>query len=296
MFNVLIVGYGNIGRFALDAVSSANDANLVGIMRRGAKAGDKIQGYDVFSSLDEIKEKIDVALLCVPTSKVFEYAKYFSEHKINTVDCFDRHKDILSLREKLLEITKQNGTKAVISAGWDPGSDSVVRALLEAICPKGITNTNFGTGMSMGHSVVAKSVKGVRDALSITIPLGSSLHRRMVYVELEEGANFEEIEREILSNDSFSSDDSHVIETKCVKSLIDMGHGVLIERKGVSGKTHNQNISFKMSINNPAATSQIMLSCARALMKREPGVYTMIELPVVDMLEGSAEENIKRLV
>ena len=38
------------------------------------------------------------------------------------------------------------------AANWDPESDSVVRALMEAIVPKGITYTNFGSGMSVDHT------------------------------------------------------------------------------------------------------------------------------------------------
>lgn len=296
MIKVLIVGFGNIGRYALEAVTASGDMKLLGIMRRNAEKGETVNGFPVVTKLDELSEKPDVALLCVPTSKVLENAVFFHKNGISTVDCFDRHCDILSLREELLKSTAETGTKAVISAGWDPGSDSIVRTLLEAIAPKGITNTNFGTGMSMGHSVVAKSIEGVKDALSITIPLGSSLHRRMVYVELEDGADFEKVKKTILENDNFSGDDSHVIKTDNVDRLMDMGHGVLIERKGVSGETQNQRMSFEMSINNPAATSQIMTSCARALMKQPTGVYTMIEVPVVNMLEGSLEDNIKRLV
>ena len=49
----------------------------------------------------------------------------------------------------------------------------------------------------MGHSVVARSKKGVKEALSMTIPLGEGIHRRMVYVELEEGANLEDVTKEL---------------------------------------------------------------------------------------------------
>ena len=58
---------------------------------------------------------------------------------------------------------------------------------MQAMAPKGLTYTNFGPGMSMGHSVAAKAIPGVKDALSMTIPLGTGVHRRMVYVELERG-------------------------------------------------------------------------------------------------------------
>jgi diaminopimelate dehydrogenase len=43
----------------------------------------------------------------------------------------------------------------------------------------------------MGHFVAAKDKKGVKDALSMTIPTGTGIHCRMVYVELEDGASIE---------------------------------------------------------------------------------------------------------
>ena len=46
--------------------------------------------------------------------------------------------------------------------------------------------------MSMGHSVAAKGKEGVRDALSMTIPLGTGIHRRKMcirdrYIDLFSG-------------------------------------------------------------------------------------------------------------
>ena len=43
-----------------------------------------------------------------------------------------------------MENCKKAGKVSVISAGWDPGSDSIVRVLMESLAPKGLTYTNFG--------------------------------------------------------------------------------------------------------------------------------------------------------
>ena len=193
-------------------------------------------------------------------------------------------------------VAKANNTVAVISAGWDPGSDSVVRALLQAAAPKGITYTNFGPGMSMGHTVCVKSKPGVKNALSMTIPLGTGIHRRMVYVELEPGAQLEDVARAVKEDPYFASDETHVMAVASVDEVKDMGHGVNMVRKGVSGKTQNQRFEFNMSINNPALTAQILVAVARAAMIQRPGAYTMIEIPVIDLLPGDREENIRHLV
>ena len=51
-----------------------------------------------------------------------------------------------------------------------------------------------------------------------------------------------------------------------------------------------------MRINNPALTGQVLVCVARATMQQRPGCYTMIEVPVIDLLPGDREENIKHLV
>ena len=154
-------------------------------------------------------------------------------------------------------VARENGAAALISAGWDPGSDSVVRALLEVCAPQGITYTNFGPGMSMGHTVAVKAIEGVKAALSMTIPVGTGLHRRMVYIELEEGYDFDKVAEAIKTDAYFIHDETHVKQVESVDALLDMGHGVNMVRKGVSGKTQNQRFEFNMSIDNPGLTSQI---------------------------------------
>ena len=292
-----IVGYGNIGRFALEALQATQDFEVVGVVRRkGAEnCPDELKGLKVVKDIRELGE-VDVAILSTPTRSVESYAKDILALGINTVDSFDIHTQIPALRQSLQEVAKAHNAVSIISAGWDPGSDSIVRTLLQAIAPKGISYTNFGPGMSMGHTVAVKSKEGVKAALSMTIPVGTGIHRRMVYVELEDGYKFEDVERAIKTDPYFANDETHVIQVPCVDDLKDMGHGVNLTRKGVSGKTQNQLFEFNMHINNPALTGQVLVCAARAAMRREPGCYTMIEVPVVDLLPGDKDEWIGKLV
>ena len=291
-----IVGYGNIGRFVLEALQAAPDFEIAGIVRRNvSNTPAELSPYKVTTNIDELGS-VDVAILCTPTREVEKYALEYLAKGINTVDSFDIHSDICKLRASLDKAAKAGNTAAIISAGWDPGSDSIVRALLQAASPKGITYTNFGPGMSMGHTVCVKSKSGVKDALSMTIPLGTGIHRRMVYVELEDGAKLEDVTKAVKEDPYFINDETHVMAVESIDAVKDMGHGVNMVRKGVSGKTQNQRFEFNMSINNPALTAQILVAVARAVMLQRPGAYTMIEIPVIDLLPGSREENISHLV
>lgn len=292
-----VVGYGNIGRYAVEALETANDFEIAGIVRR---QGDKdkpleLSPYEVVDDIEKLKD-VDVAILAAPTRSCPEYAEKIVALGINTVDSFDIHTGILDYRTKQMEHCKKAGKVSVIAAGWDPGSDSVVRILLEGLAPKGLSYTNFGPGMSMGHSVCVRGKKGVKNALSVTIPLGESIHRRMVYVELEDGAKLEDVTAEIKADPYFSHDETHVFAVASVDDVRDMGHGVNLIRKGQSGKTPNQRFEFNMSINNPALTSQVLVNCARATMRLAPGCYTMPEIPVIDYLPASREEIINSLV
>lgn len=292
-----IVGYGNIGQYVLEALRASSDFEVAGVVRRNGTENKpaELNDYPVVKDVKELKD-VDVAILCTPTRSVEKYAKEYLAMGINTVDSFDIHTGIVDLRRELATVAKANNSVSVISAGWDPGSDSVVRAMLEAIAPKGITYTNFGPGMSMGHTVAVKAIEGVKAALSMTIPTGTGIHRRMVYIELKDGYQFKNVADAIKADAYFANDETHVIQVPCVDNLLDMGHGVNLTRKGVSGETQNQLFEFNMHINNPALTAQILVCVARASMKQQPGCYTMIEIPVIDLLYGNREDLISHLV
>ncbi len=292
-----VVGYGNIGKFALQALEAAPDFEVAGVVRRHGEENKpaELAAYPVVKNIKELQD-VDVAILATPTRSVEQYAKEILALGINTVDSFDIHTQITSLRRSLDEAAKAGNAVSIISAGWDPGSDSIVRTLLQAIAPKGITYTNFGPGMSMGHTVAVKAIEGVKAALSMTIPVGTGIHRRMVYIELEDGYDYETVASAIKADPYFVNDETHVIQVPCVDDLKDMGHGVNLVRKGVSGTTQNQLFEFDMKINNPALTGQVLVCAARATMKQQAGCYTMIEVPVIDLLAGNREELIAHLV
>ncbi|MDE5959954.1 MAG: diaminopimelate dehydrogenase, partial [Muribaculaceae bacterium] len=117
-----------------------------------------------------------------------------------------------------------------------------------------------------------------------------------VYEELLPAASLHEVTAAEKSDPYFASDETHVIQVDSVDDVRDMGHGVNMVRKGTSGRTPSQRFEFNMAINNPALTGQILVAAARASMRQQPGAYTMIEIPVIDLLPGNRAELIKHLV
>ena len=230
-----IVGYGNIGRYVIDTILQSPDLEIAGVVRRNADTvPSELKEFTITDSISKLQD-VDVAILCLPSRMLEKTAKECLQLGINTADSFDIHSDIKSLRASLNTYAQKHNAVSVISAGWDPGSDSIVRALMQVMAPIGITYTNFGPGMSMGHSVAVKAIDGVKNALSITIPKGTGVHRRMVYIEIEDGYRFEDVTKAIQNDSYFVNDETHVFQVENVDELKDMGHGVRMDRKGGSG-------------------------------------------------------------
>lgn len=95
MIRVAIVGYGNIGKYSVEAVKAAPDMELAGIVRRAGS--EPVHGIKTVSDIAELG-KVDVALLCTPTRSVEETALPLLAQGIHTVDSFDIHDGIVALR------------------------------------------------------------------------------------------------------------------------------------------------------------------------------------------------------
>jgi len=265
---VCVVGFGNVGREAVECIRRAPGMKLAGVVRRAV--GENHLDRPMVTRVEELGP-VDVALLAVPSRLIPEVAPLYLQKGINTVDGYDLHGEpMLYLRDRLNRYAKKNERVAITGAGWDPGTDSVIRMLFEAVAPGGITYTDFGPGMSMGHSVAARSIPGVKDAVAMTLPLGYGRHRRDVYVELNKEADFAEIAEQIREDPYFDPDRTEVIQVDDLTPIKVTGHGVRIARAGSSGTAQNQLLELNMRITNPAATAQIMAAAARACMRLKP--------------------------
>lgn len=70
---VAIVGYGNVGKYTLEAVQAAPDMELAGVVRRSPAGAQppELAGVKVVADIREL-EGVQGALLCTPTRSVPE--------------------------------------------------------------------------------------------------------------------------------------------------------------------------------------------------------------------------------
>ena len=80
-----IVGYGNIGKYVLEALEAAPDFEVAGVVRRNPNdIPDELKGYTVTDTITKL-DKVDVAVLATPTRSVETFVFVFFFFVFNTV-------------------------------------------------------------------------------------------------------------------------------------------------------------------------------------------------------------------
>lgn len=288
--SVAICGWGNVGRGCKRAIEETSDVYLAGVVRRPISLINKDPELENARVVADIRElgKVDVALLCVPSREIPAKIREMQDLGICTVDSYDEHDKIITLKKDSDIYAKSKKTVAILGAGWDPGTDSAVRAIMKLVAITGHTTTVFGGakgGRSMGHTVAVKAIPGVKDAVSLSFADGR-VQSRAVYVELLTGADADIVAKAIQKDPYFAHTKTEVHFVKSIDKYNTPHHGADVERTGMQA-----NQKYTVEGLNAEFTANVMVSCARAAVsardKGECGAYTFIERPLIDYLPGT---------
>ena len=288
-----IVGYGNLGKGVECAIRQNSDMELYGIFTRRAPESLKtLTGANVYA-LDDIlshKGKVDVLIICSGSATDLpEQTPYLAKH-FNVVDSFDTHAKIPEHFARVDEASREAGTVAMISVGWDPGMFSLNRLYSEAILPEGKTYTFWGKGVSQGHSDAIRRIDGVLDARQYTIPVPEAMqsvrsgenpdltvrqkHTRECFVVAKEDADKAKIEQQIKTMPNYFADYDTTVHFISMEELkrdhSGIPHGGSVIRCGQTGlngeNKHVVEYSIKLD-SNPEFTSSVLVAYARAAVK-----------------------------
>jgi diaminopimelate dehydrogenase len=285
-----IVGYGNIGRGVKTIIANSKDMKLVAIFtRRLDQVEAEIKDIPVFKIEEafwpSFRDEIDVIILCGGSKEDIPIqGPRFAEH-FSTIDSFDTHLDIPAYFKKMNAAAVSHGNVCVISTGWDPGLFSLLRVLEEALLPGSKSYTFWGRGVSQGHSDAARKVAGVLDARSYTIPIEEAIqqvragkspklskremHKRLVYVVMKEGADPEEIRKQIVEMpkyfDEYNTEVVFISQEEMKEKHSAYPHGGFVLISGVTGNGHKEVMEFSLKLeSNPEFTACVLVACARA--------------------------------
>ncbi|MBQ9782044.1 MAG: diaminopimelate dehydrogenase [Clostridia bacterium] len=323
---IAIYGYGNLGKGVEIATKYNSDVELIGVFtRRNPHDVKTLLGTKVYSADDilSFKDQIDVLIICGGSATDLPTLTPTLAKNFNVVDSFDTHAKIPSHYENVDKESTNNGRIALISSGWDPGMFSIQRLYAGAILPNGKDYTFWGRGVSQGHSDAIRRIPGVIDAKQYTVPIEDALkavrsgdeptlttrqkHLRECYVVVEDGADKEEIERQIKQMPNYFADYDTTVNFISLEELkrnhSGIPHGGVVIRTGKTGQKEENThvIEYKLKLDsNPEFTASVLVACARAIYKMynrgERGCKTIFDIAPSDLTSMSPSEIRKTLL
>lgn len=316
-----IYGYGNLGKGVECAIKNNPDMELVGVFTRRNPSEIKLftEGVKVYSSNDimKMKDEIDVLIICGGSATDLPHLTPELAKNFNVIDSFDTHSNIPDHYKKVNKSAEEGNNIAIISVGWDPGMFSVNRLYAMSILPKGRDYTFWGRGVSQGHSQALREVRGVLDGKQYTIPVEKALervrsgsnpelttrekHTRECFVVIEDGADKDRIEEEIVTMPNYFADYETIVhfisKEELARDHSQIPHGGFVIRSGNTGwkDEHNQIIEYSLKLDsNPEFTSSVLVAYARAAYRMRnrgiTGCKTIVDVAPVDLSLLTPEE------
>lgn len=294
-----IVGFGRLGRACARAALDDDGVQLVGLVRRSSVLGDpRPAPFDELPAVAHVSELggVHAALVCVPPEVSLGVCEELLQQGIPVIECTALHGEVFAdYKARLDQVCVHRRATAVVGAGWDPGALSLFRHLFQLLTPHGHTDMTRRPGVSLHHTTLARAVPGVRDALSTELrTLGGALHR-YVYVELESGADRDDVELAILGDPLFLDADTQVFVVDDLNTLEDEGKGVLVERRGEAAGTAHQLLLLEARFSEYALAAQVMLAALRVLPGHKHRAYSLFDLPPAALwgtLRGAVEKEL----
>jgi diaminopimelate dehydrogenase len=317
-----VIGYGNLGRGVLKAITKNDDMELVEVFtrREGLKLDNGKEAVHM-SKIGEYKDKVDVMILCGGSATDLPKQGPMIAEMFNTVDSFDTHAKIPEYFESVNKVAKSSNTLSIISVGWDPGLFSLNRLMANSILPDGTDYTFWGKGVSQGHSDAIRRIEGVKDGKQYTIPKEDALqkvrnnenpelttrekHLRVCYIVVEDGADKAKIENEIKTMPNYFADyDTEVnfiSEEEMKKDHSGIPHGGFVIRSGKTSEENNHRIEFSLQLDsNPEFTSSVLVAYARAIARLakegKTGACTVFDIAPAYLSAKSGAELRKELL
>lgn len=317
--NIGIYGYGNLGRGVEASIAQNPDMQLVAVFTRRDPNTLKIatQSASVVHTSDVLlwKERIDVMILCGGSATDLpEMTPALAEH-FHVVDSYDNHSNIPAHFAAVDAVAKKCGKTALISCGWDPGMFSINRLYGSAILPEGKDYTFWGRGVSQGHSDAIRRIPGVLDARQYTVPIAEAMervrsgqnpalttrqkHLRECYVVADDGADKDEIRRQIVTMPGYFADYDTTVTFISMEEMREkhsaLPHGGSVIYTGKTGSGNKQVVEFKLTLDsNPEFTGSVLVAFARAVYRManrgDFGCKCVFDVAPADLSAVSREE------
>lgn len=316
--NVGIVGYGKLGQALENRIYSQENLNLVAIF---SKREGLVSPYGSMfvkkENLEEYAGRIDYLFLCGGSFDEMTALSVSCAKLFNTIDCYDTHSNMWDYLSNLNDVNKENKTTSLIACGWDPGLFSMMRCLMFSL-GQDAPFTFWGKGLSQGHSNALRQVKGVKDAISYTIPINTALkscynsenvpekerHERVCYVVKEKTASKKALSKIIplIPNyfEGYKVKVHFVSQYRLNKMKQSMPHrGEVFKSLYPQDKKCFMKFSLDLD-SNPHFTAECMLMGLKALNNlskaKKYGAFTLFDIPLKYFTSLSKKELVTKFL
>ncbi len=285
-----IIGLGRVGLGCGKAIAATEDLAVAGIVRRPISLSHPLplplQGVPIATDPSEI-DGIEAALICLPPRLVHETATDLLQHRIPIVEAaILSPQERLSQHEAIHRVALHHRTAAVTGAGWDPGMLSLFQGLFAVLSPKGHTETRDRPGISLHHTLAARALPGLKDALCTELRAEGGRMQRYVYVELQPEADIEAATQAVQSDPLFMDEETIVVPVDNLAELEQEGHGIVLERLGLAAGEAHQRFLLEGRFDLVSVTAQIMVAAARALPLLSSGAHRLNDIPPYALWQG----------
>lgn len=286
--SVGILGYGNLGKALYRQLLKKGESVCVFSDREECREGRE----GVFYSSAVLREgniPLDVLYLAHGSHGGYRNELLGLCERYHLVSVYDIHSELASFKEEIDNNAKLHQTVTIFGIGWDPGLLSLARVLSKSVFPETDPKTQWGEGVSEGHSFAIRQIQGVREGIQYTVPTEGS-HRRVCYIVADEREQ-SSIRTKILGMSEYFSVENTEIHFISEEEFKENHKGNCFHRGRVYQQLPDKSaeLLFLVSMkSNPDFTARIMIAYSVALTRlfqeKRFGAFGPLDIPLSYLL------------
>jgi diaminopimelate dehydrogenase len=274
---VAVIGLGRLGNACANALIDDSELVLAGVVRRPEMVCPLRDALKPFPAVAHVRDlpTVDVALICVPATVATGVAWELLQARIPIVECaLLEDRALEEHHARLDDVAKAHRVAAIVAAGWNPGMLQLFDRAFETLIPRGQEVFHRHPGITLHHSAAAAQFRGVKDALAGEFRTAEGSLQRYVYVQLEPGADFEEVQTAIEADPLFAGEASQIFQVDDLSGLeAGEGQGVVLERRSAVASGVHTSLLLEARFELAAFAARVMLDGARKLPLLRPGAH-----------------------
>ena len=277
---VAVIGLGKLGRACATFLLDETEMTLAGVVRRAGSPATLPGRLQHFPSVGHVRdlERVDVALVCVPTESVGGVARELLQARLPVVECATIEGSAqAAYYAELDHVANGYRATAVVGAGWDPGVMPLLNRTFEILIPRGNSTLHRHPGVSLHHSAVVAHMPGVKDALAGEYSSDNGALQHYVYIELERGADFEQVRSTIAADPMFAGEATLVFQVGSLSEVeAEAGHGLVLERQEVAAAGVHASLMLEARFDAVAFSARVMLDAAHRIPDLRHGAHRYV--------------------